>query len=93
VPLPPTRIADSRITMSFPTLRALETDDVQLFGRGGIPMTGVAAGVLNVTVADSQHSAGTARLLSATNSCRSHQVIERHPQLITVWGWPLCWRS
>ena len=55
VPLPPTRIADSRITMSFPTLRALETDDLQLVGRGGIPMTGVAAGVLNVTVADSQH--------------------------------------
>ena len=45
----PQRIADSRTGMSFGTFHALQTQDLQVAGRGGVPLTGVAAAVLNVT--------------------------------------------
>ena len=35
--------------MSFFTFPALQTQDLQVVGRGGVPLTGVAAAVLNVT--------------------------------------------
>ena len=45
----PQRIADSRTGMSWSTFHALQTQDLQIVGRGGVPLTGVAGAVLNVT--------------------------------------------
>lgn len=52
--LTPSRIADSRVWNSFPTFRGLESSDLQIVGRGGVPMTGVSGAVLNVTVVNPQ---------------------------------------
>jgi len=54
VMLPPTRIADSRIVLSFMTFHAVEQQDLQIVGRGGVPMTGVAGVILNVTAVGGQ---------------------------------------
>jgi len=54
VMLPPTRIADSRSWMSFPTFHGTEQQDLQIVGRGGVPMTGVAGVILNVTAVNEQ---------------------------------------
>jgi hypothetical protein len=56
VMLPPTRIADSRSWMSFPTFHGTEQQDLQIVGRGGVPMTGVAGVILNVTAVDEQQA-------------------------------------
>lgn len=56
VPLNPARIADTRTGSDEPyageTLRAQSSLDIQVTGEGGIPTTGVAAALLNVTVTD-----------------------------------------
>ncbi len=49
VMLTPARIADSRIFMSFGTFHAVQSQDLQIVGRGGVPMTGVSGVILNVT--------------------------------------------
>ena len=56
VPLTPSRVADTRSGSGEPyagqTLTAGSTLDVQVAGLGGVPMTGAAAALLNVTVTD-----------------------------------------
>ena len=47
--LNPSRIADSRSEDSFATFQAFWRQDLQVAGRGGVPLTGVAAVILNVT--------------------------------------------
>ena len=54
VMLNPNRIADSRMTLSFPTFQPGWSQDLQVAGRGGVPLTGVAAVVLNVTAVGPQ---------------------------------------
>jgi hypothetical protein len=54
VSLVPNRIADSRIGLSFATFSASEQQDLQVTGRGGVPLTGVGAVILNVTAVNSQ---------------------------------------
>lgn len=54
VMLPPQRIADSRISMSFGTLGAEQTADLQIVARGGVPLTGVSGAILNVTAIGGQ---------------------------------------
>ncbi len=54
--LTPSRIADSRIGMSFNTFHSLENQDLQIVGRGGVPLTGVSGVFLNVTVVSPQSS-------------------------------------
>lgn len=54
--LTPSRIADSRVGSSFGTFHAVERQDLQIVGRGGVPLTGVSGAVLNVTVVDPQVS-------------------------------------
>ncbi len=54
VPLPPSRLLDTRIATDITGGAALVAGqgiDVQVAGRGGVPATGVAAVVLNVTAA------------------------------------------
>ena len=49
----PSRIADSRPGGSaFDTFPAYRANDFQVAGRGGVPLTGVAAVILNVTAVD-----------------------------------------
>lgn len=49
--LEPTRILDTRIGLGAPVaLRPNESVDLQVTGRGGVPATGVASAVMNVTV-------------------------------------------
>jgi hypothetical protein len=56
VPLTPSRVADTRSGSGEPyagqTLTAQSTLDVQVAGMGGVPVTGAAAALLNVTVTD-----------------------------------------
>jgi hypothetical protein len=56
VPLTPARIADTRTNSSEPyaghTLQAGSTLNIQVTGAGGVPSTGVAGALLNVTVTD-----------------------------------------
>lgn len=54
VVLNPNRIADSRATLSFPTFQVSWSQDLQVAGRGGVPLTGVAAVILNVTAVGPQ---------------------------------------
>jgi YVTN family beta-propeller protein len=53
VPLPPTRVLDSRAGDPVPRLRGGVRTDLALAGRAGIPATGVAAVVMNVTATES----------------------------------------
>ena len=48
--LAPSRIADSRTGSSLVTLHALQSEDLQIAGRGGVPLKGAAGAFLNVTV-------------------------------------------
>lgn len=54
--LNPNRIADSRIDLSFPTYQASWSQDLQVAGRGGVPLNGVSAVILNVTAVNPQRS-------------------------------------
>lgn len=54
VVLNPNRIADSRTTLSFGTFHTSWQQDLQVAGRGGVPLTGVAAVILNVTAVSPQ---------------------------------------
>ncbi len=54
VMLVPSRIADSRAGLSLGTFRPLEREDLQIAARGGVPLTGAAGAVLNVTVVNPQ---------------------------------------
>ena len=56
VMLSPARIADSRIWLSWGTFHAVEQQDLQIVGRGGVPMTGVAGVILNVTAVGGQQA-------------------------------------
>ena len=55
-PLPPTRILDTRIALGVPGTTPVPADthiDLAVAGHGGVPATGAAAVVLNVTAAQS----------------------------------------
>ena len=54
VTLVPSRIADSRIFQWFPTFHAGEEQDLSVVGQGGIPRSGVAGVILNVTIVNPQ---------------------------------------
>jgi hypothetical protein len=54
ITLPPNRIADSRIWDSLITFRGQEQEDLQVAGRGGVPLVGAASVILNVTAVDPQ---------------------------------------
>ncbi len=56
VMLNPNRIADSRMDLSFPRFQASWSQDLQVAGRGGVPLTGAAAVILNVTAVAPQRS-------------------------------------
>jgi hypothetical protein len=56
VMLNPNRIADSRSDLSFPTFEASWSQDLQVAGRGGVPLNGVAAVILNVTAVNPQYA-------------------------------------
>ena len=54
VPLPPSRILDTRVANGVPTTTPIPGQswvDLQVTGRGGVPASGVGAVVLNLTVA------------------------------------------
>jgi YVTN family beta-propeller protein len=53
VPLPPTRVLDSRAAAPLPRLQGGFRADLPLAGRAGIPMSGVAAVVMNLTATES----------------------------------------
>jgi YVTN family beta-propeller protein len=53
VPLPPARVLDSRAANPVPRLRGGARTDLALAGRAGIPATGVAAVVMNLTATES----------------------------------------
>ena len=55
VPVTPTRIADSSKNLQVSgSVPASGTTRIQVAGRGGVPSNGIAAAILNVTVADPQ---------------------------------------
>ena len=86
-PLPPQRLLDTRTGVGASAARvgAQGSIDVQLTGRGGVPQTGVAAVVLNVTVTNPSAAsyltvfptAGTAPVVSNLNFTAGQTVPNR----------------
>ena len=87
--LPPARILDTRIGLGAPAVKPgpASTVELQVAGRGGVPATGVAAVVLNVTVTEASATSfltvwpGGARPLASNLNYGPGQTV---PNLVVV---------